>query len=80
MIRYWSLDLEVAADSPEEAAAILTENLASFGGAKLHEMGYLDVTHEEEDDEDDEDRLCVCGTYESEHALCGCGEWQVVPY
>jgi hypothetical protein len=24
----------------------------------------------------DPDPVCVCGTHKSEHALCGCGEWE----
>lgn len=27
-------------------------------------------------DAGDDDPVCVCGTYRSEHALCGCGDWQ----
>ena len=23
-----------------------------------------------------DDPICVCGTYLSEHALCGCGDWE----
>lgn len=25
---------------------------------------------------EDDDPVCVCGVYRSEHALCGCGEWE----
>lgn len=43
-----------------------------------------DITSDEDDAEyrmlqqadDDNDPFCVCGTARSEHALCGCGDWE----
>lgn len=37
-----------------------------------------EALHDDElgDDETDDDPRCVCGTHRSEHALCGCGDWQ----
>lgn len=78
MTKFWTYNVEIEAETPEEAAALMSENLLSWGGQKLFEHGYL--TFEEEPDEEtpDDDPYCVCGVARSEHALCGCGEWQRV--
>ena len=75
MTQYWSLEIEFGADSPGEAVDLIENLLKTHTPEELFEGGYLNVTHEEDDEEDD-DPQCVCGVWRSEHALCGCGEWQ----
>lgn len=67
------VEVYVRADSFEEADAIVTPIVAGLFDVPKVDMAIFDNL--EEDDEDD-DPQCVCGVYRSEHALCGCGEWE----
>ena len=70
MIAY-SFDLVIRGKDADDALLKALEYLQSFSGAQLVKMGHLI-----EDEALDDDPRCVCGVYRSEHALCGCGEWQ----
>ncbi len=65
-------------DSDTGFGAAYDDLAARFGSE--YARGVLSAACDEYDnkhrEEEEEDPICVCGVYRSEHALCGCGEWQ----
>lgn len=65
------IEVYVSADSEEEADMSMA--LVMNHAAELEAVEDVYYTSLEEYDDDPQ---CVCGVYKSEHALCGCGEWE----
>jgi hypothetical protein len=74
-VKEWraTVDFYIRAETEEETFAVM-ENILTH--AEAQPKVKLAVYGTGGFEEDVDDPQCVCGVYRSEHALCGCGEWQ----
>lgn len=66
------VELYVRAADEDAADAVIVPIVADLMDLPSLEL----VINMSLDVEADDDPQCVCGVYRSEHALCGCGEWE----